>query len=766
MDEGIKVLYVDDEPALLEITRLFLEENGNFLVTTLTSAKEALDSPIFSSYDLILSDYLMPGIDGIAFLKEVRKRYGDLPFILFTGRGREDVVIEAINNGADFYLQKGGDPTAQFAELAHQIRHAVKRKRSELSRMKAEQALREREELLMLFIQHAPAALAMFDREMRYIAASRRWMADYYLGDRDLTGLSHYEIFPELTEEIREVHRRGLAGEIISANEDKFERKDGSVQYLAWEVRPWYTASREIGGVIIFSEDITQRKTTEIALKSLVRSMVGTTGVDSLRRITENLSSWLNADCVMIGEIEPDEKTVRVLSMLLDGKEVNDFTYTLEGTPCGNVADKGFCLYPDNAARLFPRSRDLAELNIRGYIGTPMRNYEGRVIGIICALFRNPVKTIPPVQEIMDIMAVKAAAEIERKRAEETLKKSHHVLETILNTIPARVFWKDTNLTYIGCNTAFARDAGFEKPEEVIGKDDYMMGWRDQAERYRADDRLIIESGNAKLLIEEPQTTPSGEQIYLLTSKVPMKDTKGETIGVLGTYLDITQRKRAEDALRHANKNLNLLSRITRHDIMNQLLTLDSFIVLLRKHIPDPSYEHYFSRIITASSLITKLIQFTKEYEKLGSTGPVWQDIEKISGMVAVGILPQNVHLTIHTGNIEIFADPMLIRVMYNLFDNATGHGDHVTEIAVRFIEGEKTGTLIVEDNGIGVPADIKEQIFERGFGSKTGIGLFLAREILAITDITIQETGEPGKGARFEIRVPKGAWRKSGKKE
>ena len=277
----------------------------------------------------------------------------------------------------------------------------------------------------------------MLDREMRYIAASSRWMADYHLGDRDLIGHSHYEIFPELTEEIREVLRRGLAGEITSANEDKFERQDGSVQWLAWEVRPWYTAGHDIGGVIIFSEDITQRKTTELALQALIRSMVGTTGVDSLRMITENVSSWLNADCVMIGEIQPDEKTVRVLSMLLDGKEVSDFTYTLKGTPCENVAEKGFCLYPDNAARLFPESRDLVELNIRGYIGTPLKNYEGQVIGILCALFRNPVKPIPSVQEIMDIIAVKAAAEIERKQAErETPVESRQVLEAMLDTIP------------------------------------------------------------------------------------------------------------------------------------------------------------------------------------------------------------------------------------------------------------------------------------------------------------------------------------------
>ena len=134
-------------------------------------------------------------------------------------------------------------------------------------RKRTEDELRESEELLRLFIEHAPAALAMLDKELCYIAASSRWIADNHLGDRDLIGHSHLESFPELTEKIRDVFRRSLAGEITSAHEDTFERLDGSVQWLAWEVRPWYTAGHEIGGVIIFSEDITRRKNAEMEFR-------------------------------------------------------------------------------------------------------------------------------------------------------------------------------------------------------------------------------------------------------------------------------------------------------------------------------------------------------------------------------------------------------------------------------------------------------------------------------------------------------------------
>ncbi len=142
----------------------------------------------------------------------------------------------------------------------------------------------------------------------------------------------------------------------------------------------------------------------------------------------------------------------------------------------------------------------------------------------------------------------------ERHLAARELQESREVLRAVLDGIPARVFWKDRDLNYLGCNAPFARDAGVESPEEVVGKDDYAMGWREQADLYRTDDRLVIESGTARMEIEEPQTTPSGGRIALLTSKLPLRDDQGDVVGVLGTYLDITQRRQAEHALRQSRR--------------------------------------------------------------------------------------------------------------------------------------------------------------------------------------------------------------------
>ncbi|MCX6160035.1 MAG: PAS domain-containing sensor histidine kinase [Ignavibacteriae bacterium] len=152
------------------------------------------------------------------------------------------------------------------------------------------------------------------------------------------------------------------------------------------------------------------------------------------------------------------------------------------------------------------------------------------------------------------------SAEQADKLAEEALRTSQQITEEIINAIPVRVFWKDRNLIYLGCNTVFARDAGFTSPKDIIGKDDYKMAWHEQAELYRSDDRKVIESGCSKFLIEEPQTTPEGNTITLLTSKIPLRNSNGEVIGILGTYMDITERKQADEALRESEKQYKYLS--------------------------------------------------------------------------------------------------------------------------------------------------------------------------------------------------------------
>jgi len=137
-----------------------------------------------------------------------------------------------------------------------------------------------------------------------------------------------------------------------------------------------------------------------------------------------------------------------------------------------------------------------------------------------------------------------------RKRMEERNAQSQQLLLTIIDTAPVRIFWKDRNLRYLGCNMAFAKDAGMTHPQDMIGKDDYQMGWAAQAELYRADDRAVMESGTARLSYDEPQTTPNGQTIWLRSSKIPLRNQDNEVFGLLGVYEDITERRQTEEELR------------------------------------------------------------------------------------------------------------------------------------------------------------------------------------------------------------------------
>lgn len=152
---------------------------------------------------------------------------------------------------------------------------------------------------------------------------------------------------------------------------------------------------------------------------------------------------------------------------------------------------------------------------------------------------------------------------------------SLNILLNIVEGIPIRVFWKDCELRYLGCNTLFARDAGMSTPADLIGKTDFDMGWKDQAELYRADDMAVIQSGISKLDYEEPQTTPQGETIWLSTSKVPLRDNDGKIIGILGIYSDITERKNIEEKifrLAHYDHITGLPNRRLFFDRLNQVI--------------------------------------------------------------------------------------------------------------------------------------------------------------------------------------------------
>lgn len=223
---------------------------------------------------------------------------------------------------------------------------------------------------------------------------------------------------------------------------------------------------------------------------------------------------------------------------------------------------------------------------------------------------------------------------------------------------------------------------------------------------------------------------------------------------------EIQERKRFESAIQLANRKLNTLSSITRHDILNQITAIVMYLSLAEEVVTDPISREHLQKIEQVTQLIQKQIRFTRDYQNIGSSSPQWQIV---SGTVKDAITDLDlggVAVEVSLDGLEVYTDSLLEKVFYNLVDNALRHGVKVTRIQFYYKETKDGLTIFCKDDGNGIPSNAKERIFRREYYRNTGYGLFLASEILSITGLTIKETGEPGEGARFEIQVPQGAFR------
>jgi signal transduction histidine kinase len=242
----------------------------------------------------------------------------------------------------------------------------------------------------------------------------------------------------------------------------------------------------------------------------------------------------------------------------------------------------------------------------------------------------------------------------------------------------------------------------------------------------------------------------------------------------VGSLIDITDQKTTEviieryaseithyaEALTRSNDRLNLLNSITWHDILNQLMAILGYLELTKMKYPDPTLQEFINKEIQAAQNIKTQITFTKDYQDIGIQSPQWFDLKKVILSAAAGLPLSTVKLVVQVDKVELFADPMFEKVFYTLLENALRHGKTVTTIEFSYSMLTEGLVVICRDDGEGVPAEHKEAIFQRKFYKHTGFGLFLSRAILGITGMTIRETGKPGKGAKFEIIVPLGAYR------
>lgn len=229
---------------------------------------------------------------------------------------------------------------------------------------------------------------------------------------------------------------------------------------------------------------------------------------------------------------------------------------------------------------------------------------------------------------------------------------------------------------------------------------------------------------------------------------------------IMCSVVDITDQKQAQDALLQANRKLNLLNSVTRHDILNQLTVLIGYIQLSQSLITEPEVLSYVTREEQAANTIRHQILFTRDYQNIGIHSPQWQKIAETVPLAVATLDIHNLQFNVDLAPVEIYADPLLEKVFYNLVENSLRHGEKVTRIDIMSGNSGDGIDIVIQDNGVGIPAEAKEKIFRREYYKNTGFGLFLSREILAITNLTITENGTPGQGARFVIHAPAGAFR------
>jgi len=269
-----------------------------------------------------------------------------------------------------------------------------------------------------------------------------------------------------------------------------------------------------------------------------------------------------------------------------------------------------------------------------------------------------------------------------------------------------------------------------------------------ESERFISEFRMITNEGKTIWTLNIGKITNWG------VDKIPKK--------MSGITMDMTTIHQIRTALVETNRKLNLLSSVTRHDITNSLsgiyLTLEVFSERMEK-IPD--VQEFIGLIQEGMEKIHSQISFTKDYEELGATEPAWYSVSDQLQAVVATLPDKKTRFINKTESLEIFADPLIEKVFYNLMENAVRHGGELlTMISVDYsLDGDDLMIHIYND-GIGIPPEEKEEIFRRGIGKNTGLGLFLTREILAITSMEIQECGQYPDSVIFEIRVPKGNFR------
>ncbi len=554
-------------------------ENRDVIVATLThrryrllqaaSGKEALKIAREEKPNLILADILMPKMDGFELVRRLRSdpAIAGTQIIFYTASyigeeartlakacGVEHVLVKPVEpedvlKTVDLALSKA--PNSVLPEVApeferkhlHLVTDKLAQKVEELEKLNVQleheiidrknaqetfEKLRKHHELIL---NSAGEGIHGLDVDGTVIFENPKaaellgWPVDDLLGHAAHTAMHHTRADgSKYAVEDCPIHGSMRDGGTRRVTNDVFWRKDGSSFHVDYVAAPIKDENGHILGTIVTFKDITEQFFAEARQKMQAEQyrLLFEANPNPMYVFATKTLQILAANRAAITQYgyTGDEFLNLTLKQLRPSEDVPDLLKALSSAKS-----------PTNFSGEFRHKRkDGSVITVEVYSAS--LSWEGVAARLVTAI---------------DVT--------ERKQAEEELIASQQLIQGIINAIPVSVFWKNRNLVYLGCNAVFAHDAGVTDPSEIIGKSDYQLGWREQADRYRRDDREIIETGRSKLLIEEPQTTPEGKVITLLTSKIPLRNSKGEISGVIGVYMDITERKRAEARI-HEQANI------------------------------------------------------------------------------------------------------------------------------------------------------------------------------------------------------------------
>ncbi len=381
-----------------------------------------------------------------------------------------------------------------------------------------------------------------------------------------------------------------------------------------------------------------------------------------------------------------------------------------------------------------------------------------------------------------------AEAKIRKEKllAEENIKNSQKLLQRIIDLLPIRIFWKDKDLNYLGCNSIFAKDAGEISSEDIIDRNDFDMTWKEQADIYRKDDKIVLLSGKSRFNYEEPQTTPTGDTIWLKTNKVPLTDLHGNTIGILGSYEDITDQKKMIAELITAKEKAEEMNRLKSsflanmsHELRTPMVGILGFSEMINdidniieiKEMAEIIHRGALRLFNTLNQILDlSILEANKTKTDYKSTDII-SIIKESINLFLPESSKKDLSIRYHSqaDSIIAYTDQNIIySCLNNLIQNAiiySEKGNIDVKVEEQLIEDKAFVVINVIDTGIGISKDNLETIFDEfrqaseGWGRSyegTGLGLSICRKSMKIIDGTVSVKSEPGIGSEFRLTFPK----------